>query len=43
MAHRASPAHRLVLKARWVFPVAGVPIPDGSVTIESGRIVAVGP
>lgn len=26
-----------------MFPVAGVPIPDGSVTIESGRIVAVGP
>lgn len=32
----------LTLLARYVFPVTGDPIPDGSVTIEGGRIVAVG-
>jgi cytosine/adenosine deaminase-related metal-dependent hydrolase len=37
------PAKRLVLKARFVFPVTGEPIPDGSVTIEGTKIVAVGP
>ncbi len=44
MDHRASQApRRLVLKGRFVFPVAGEPIPNGSVTIEGRRIVAVGP
>jgi cytosine/adenosine deaminase-related metal-dependent hydrolase len=32
-----------VLSADWVLPVSGPPIPDGSVVIEDGRIVAVGP
>ena len=32
----------MLLKARYVFPVAGRPIPDGSVTIDGQRIVAVG-
>ena len=36
------PAHRRALKARWVFPVSGEPIPDAAVTIEGGRIAAVG-
>jgi cytosine/adenosine deaminase-related metal-dependent hydrolase len=31
------------LKARYVFPVEGPPIADGSVTIEDGRIVRVDP
>ena len=31
------------LKARYVFPVSQPPIPDGTVTIEAGKIVAVGP
>jgi cytosine/adenosine deaminase-related metal-dependent hydrolase len=43
MGHRATQAKRLVLKARWVFPVVGEPIPDGSVTVEGPKIVAVGP
>ncbi len=30
------------LKARYVFPIAGDPIPDGVVTIEGARIAAVG-
>ena len=29
------------LRARWVFPVSGPPIPNGVVRIEDGRIVAV--
>ena len=33
---------RLVLRARYVFPVAGLPIPDGMVTIDGQQIVAVG-
>ncbi len=33
---------RLTLIARYVFPVAGDPIPNGVVTIEDGRIVALG-
>ena len=36
------PAHRRALKARWVFPVSGEPIPDAAVTIEDRRIAAVG-
>ncbi len=32
-----------VLRARYVFPVAGRPIPDGAVGIEGERIVSVGP
>ncbi|MEE9602188.1 MAG: amidohydrolase family protein [Thermoguttaceae bacterium] len=39
-SHQA--AGRITLKARYVFPVASEPIPDGSVTIEAGRIMAVG-
>jgi cytosine/adenosine deaminase-related metal-dependent hydrolase len=31
-----------VLSADWVLPVEGVPIEDGAVAIEDGRIVAVG-
>lgn len=30
------------LKARWVFPVEGPPLPDGMLTIRGERIVAVG-
>ncbi len=41
--HLNQPTRRLVLKGRYVFPAVGVPIPDGSVTIADGRIVAVGP
>ena len=33
---------RLTLRARYVFPVAGEPIPDGSITIDGPRIVALG-
>lgn len=36
------PAQRRALKARWVFPVSGDPIPDAAVTIQGGRIAAVG-
>lgn len=32
----------LALRARWVFPVAGPPLPDAAVTIAGERIVAVG-
>lgn len=32
-----------ILTARWVFPVARPPIPDGAVAIDDGRILAVGP
>src|SRR5436305_10703042 len=31
------------LKARWVFPVSGPPIPDSIVTIDGDRISAVEP
>jgi cytosine/adenosine deaminase-related metal-dependent hydrolase len=34
---------RHTLRARYVFPIAGPPIADGTVTIDGGRIVAVGP
>jgi len=37
----ALPPH--ALKARWVLPVAGKPIPDGVVTLDGDRIVDVGP
>jgi aminodeoxyfutalosine deaminase len=30
------------LRARFVFPVAGPPIPDGIVTVEAGRIASLG-
>jgi cytosine/adenosine deaminase-related metal-dependent hydrolase len=33
---------RLTLRARYVFPVTSAPIADGAVTIENGRIAAVG-
>ncbi len=33
----------LTLSARWVFPVEGDPIRDGSVTIQDGRLTHVGP
>ncbi len=33
----------LTLQARYVFPVEGAPIEDGSLTIERGRIAWVGP
>ena len=32
-----------VLSADWVLPVSGPPVPDGAVSIEDGRIRAVGP
>ena len=31
------------LEARWIFPLSAPPIADGCITIEGGRIVAVGP
>ncbi len=31
-----------ILRARYVFPVTGEPIPDGFVAVEGGRIVEVG-
>src|SRR5262249_36584248 len=34
--------HVWSLRARWVFPVSGPPIPDGVVTVEGERIVALG-
>jgi cytosine/adenosine deaminase-related metal-dependent hydrolase len=37
---RALPPH--ALKARWVFPVAAAPIPDGVVTLDGERIIDVG-
>jgi cytosine/adenosine deaminase-related metal-dependent hydrolase len=40
-------SHRLdssyTLRARWVFPVASPPVEGGVVTVNDGRIVAVGP
>ena len=32
-----------VLSADWVLPVEGVPIEDGAIAVEDGRITAVGP
>ncbi len=34
---------RITLAARYVFPVAGPPIPDGRVTFAGGELVRVGP
>jgi len=34
---------RLTLTARYVFPVVGDPIPNGRITIEDGRIIAMKP
>src|SRR5262249_25005899 len=31
------------MRARWVFPVRGEPIPDGAVTVAGDRLAAVGP
>jgi cytosine/adenosine deaminase-related metal-dependent hydrolase len=31
------------IRARWVFPVAGPPLPEGTVTVEADRIAAVEP
>ena len=31
------------LAARWVFPVSGPPLPNGTVTIDGDRIAAVAP
>jgi cytosine/adenosine deaminase-related metal-dependent hydrolase len=39
--NEAQPVPQTLL-ARWLFPVAGPPIPDGTVTISGGRILAVG-
>jgi len=36
------PSEPYALKARWVFPVDGAPIADGVVSVEAGRIAAVG-
>src|SRR5262245_7189288 len=33
----------MTLTARWVFPVAGPPLPRGVVTVEGDRLAAVGP
>jgi 5-methylthioadenosine/S-adenosylhomocysteine deaminase len=41
-AGRTTGAGTRLLTARWVFPVAGPPIPDGAVRIEDDRIAAVG-
>jgi cytosine/adenosine deaminase-related metal-dependent hydrolase len=30
---------RLTLKARWVFPVEGAPLPGGAVTVTAGRVL----
>lgn len=40
--HAFNPLPLRVLKARYVFPVAGEPIADGRVTIRGERIVSVG-
>src|SRR5947208_14685042 len=37
------PADEQVLSARWVFPVAGPPLPGGTVTIRGDRIESVDP
>ncbi len=34
---------RLTLTARYIFPVVGDPIPNGRITIEDGRIIAMKP
>ncbi len=34
--------HPFALKARYLFPIEGPPIPDGELTMADGRIVAVG-
>lgn len=36
------PSEPYALKARWVFPVDGVPISDGVVSVEAEKIAAVG-
>ena len=42
MAETNPPPRRRTLLARWVFPVSSGPIPDAAVTLDAGRIVAVG-
>jgi len=42
MSAPAPPLPPHALKARWVFPVAAAPIPDGVVTLDGERIVDVG-
>ncbi len=37
------PAQHFTLRARWVFPADGPPIPGGRVTIRAGRITDVAP
>ena len=34
--------HAYALKARYLFPIDGPPIPDGVLTVADGRIVTVG-
>ena len=42
MDHTTPQPGLLALKARYVFPATAEPIPDAAVTIQAGRIVAVG-
>ena len=42
MDHTTPQPGPLALKARYVFPATAEPIPDAAVTIQAGRIVAVG-
>src|SRR5688572_4849700 len=37
------PADEQTLSARWVFPVAGPPLPGGTVTVRGDRIESVDP
>ena len=41
VARCSSMSRRLALRARWVFPVDGVPLANGTVEIDDGRIAAV--
>jgi cytosine/adenosine deaminase-related metal-dependent hydrolase len=41
MAYTAPGQSPWTLKARWVFPVEGLPLEDGTLTIDGGNVVAV--
>ncbi|HSQ57066.1 MAG TPA: amidohydrolase family protein, partial [Gemmata sp.] len=38
-----NPSPDRVLSARWVFPVSGPPLPNGTVTVRDGKIAAIQP
>src|SRR5689334_11802571 len=42
-AHTGATARPWTLRARWVFPVSGPPLPDGTVTVEGDHVASVQP